>query len=221
MGDQLRNFEMAISWGDELIHVLDDRKGFGVLVQTLEHLRAIQFSCDDDFSETHGSLQDLQKKLHVCKEKTDEANSEIADEEEIERLQKELDEELELECKLKDELRFIADELKDLNSQEAFFEEHILAIKRNKQEQLRTEKKLSMYASVTRVIPNIDDSLKTSGYMVDRDKRLMEKFEFDSDKSTAYETYCCKSSLKCRTNSRSAKFDCKLGECYLASPLNY
>lgn len=57
MGDQLRNFEMAISWGDELIHVLDDRKGFGVLVQTLEHLRAIQFSCDDDFSETHGSLQ--------------------------------------------------------------------------------------------------------------------------------------------------------------------
>lgn len=48
---------------------------------------------------------DLQKKLHVCKEKTDEANSEIADEEEIERLQKELDEELELECKLKDELR--------------------------------------------------------------------------------------------------------------------
>ncbi|CAL9228761.1 unnamed protein product [Arabidopsis halleri] len=105
MGDQSRNFEMAISWGDELINVLGDRKGFGVLVQTLEQLRAIQFSCDDDFSETHESLQDLQKKLDVCKEKTDEANSEIADEEETERLHKELDEELELECKLKDELR--------------------------------------------------------------------------------------------------------------------
>lgn len=49
----------------------------------------------------------MQKKLDVCKEKTDEANSEIADEEEIERLQKELDEELELECKLKEELRYV------------------------------------------------------------------------------------------------------------------
>lgn len=180
---------MVISWGDELIHVLDDRKGFDVLVQTLEQLRAIPFSCDEDFKEIHESLQDLQKKLDVCKEKTDEANSEIADEEEIERLQKELDEELELECKLKEELRFIADELKDLNSQEALFEEHRLAIKRNKRDQLRTETKLPMYASVTRVIPNIDDSLKTSGYMVGRDKRLMDKFEFDSNKSTSvYET---------------------------------
>ncbi|KAL9278103.1 hypothetical protein AtEden1_Chr5g0083391 [Arabidopsis thaliana] len=178
MRDQSRNFEMVISWGDELIHVLDDRKGFDVLVQTLEQLRAIQFSCDEDFKEIHESLQDLQKKLDVCKEKTDEANSEIADEEDFERLHKELDEELELECKLQEELRY-----------EAFFKEHRLAIKRNKRDQLRTEKKLSMYASVTRVIPNIDDSLKTSGYMVDRDKRLMDKFEFDSNKSTSvYET---------------------------------
>jgi len=49
----------------------------------------------------------LQKKLDVCKEKTDEANSEIADEEDFERLHKELDEELELECKLQEELRYV------------------------------------------------------------------------------------------------------------------
>ncbi|EOA22437.1 hypothetical protein CARUB_v10003083mg [Capsella rubella] len=173
MGDQSMNFEMAISWGDDLINVLDDGKGFGVLVQTLEQLRSIHFSCDDDFSEIQESLQDLQKKVDACKENTYEAYSEMADEEEIERLQKELDQELELEY---------------MNSQGAFIEEQILAIKRNLRDQLKNEKKLSMYASVTRVIPNIDDPLKTSGYMVDREKRVMDKFEFDPDKRTAYET---------------------------------
>ncbi|VVB12831.1 unnamed protein product [Arabis nemorensis] len=82
----------------------------------------------------------------------------------------------------------MADELKDLNSQVALIEEQRLAIKRNKRDQLRTEKKLSMYASVTKVIPKIDDSVKTSGYMVDRDKRIIEKFEFDTDKRADYET---------------------------------
>ncbi|XP_010451967.1 PREDICTED: uncharacterized protein LOC104734145 [Camelina sativa] len=188
MGDHSRNFGMAISWGDDLINVLDDRKELGVLVETLEQLRSIHLSCDEDSSEIQESLQDLQKKLDSCKEKTYEANSDIADEEEIERLQKELDEELQLECKLNDELRFMADELKDMNSQGAFIEEQRLTIKRNKRDQLKNEFKLSMYASVTRVIPNIDDPLKTSGYLVDREKRVMEKFEFDTDNRTAYET---------------------------------
>ncbi|VVB12832.1 unnamed protein product [Arabis nemorensis] len=129
MGDQSRNFEVVISWGSDLISVLGDRNGFDGLVQTLEHLRAIQFSCDQDFSEIQESLfrwvycvrlngefrvsfcfccADLKKKLDVCKEKTDEANSEIAEEEEeIERLQKELDDELEREWNLKEELRYV------------------------------------------------------------------------------------------------------------------
>jgi hypothetical protein len=53
---------------------------------------------------------------------------------------------------------------------------------------LRAEKKLSMYASVTNVIPDIDDPSKISGYMVDREKRLIEKFQFETNKMTAYET---------------------------------
>ncbi|CAA7033394.1 unnamed protein product [Microthlaspi erraticum] len=199
MGDQSGNVEMAISWGDDLINVLDDTKRFDLLAQTLEHLRAIQFSCDEDFSEIEESLQDLQKKLDACKEKTYEASSGIADGEEIERLQRELDEELKLECKLKEELRylrfylvyvstFMADELKDVNSQGELFEEQRLAITRKERDQLRTEKKLSMYASITKVIPNIDDPLKTSGYMVNLDQKIIDKFEFDAGKRTDYAT---------------------------------
>lgn len=48
---------------------------------------------------------DCKKKLDVCKKKTEETYSDVAAEDEIERLQKELDEEMERECKLKDELR--------------------------------------------------------------------------------------------------------------------
>jgi len=48
---------------------------------------------------------DCKTKLYACKKKTEEAYSDIAAEDEIERLQKELDEEMEREFKLKDELR--------------------------------------------------------------------------------------------------------------------
>jgi chromosome segregation ATPase len=131
---------------------------------------------------------DCKTKLYACKKKTEEAYSDIAAEDEIERLQKELDEEMEREFKLKDELRLVADELKDLNAQLSSIDEHKQSTKRKVRDDLRAEKKLSMYASVTNVIPDIDDPSKISGYMVDREKRLIEKFQFETNKMTAYET---------------------------------
>ena len=45
-------------------------------------------------------------KLVACKKKTEEAYSDVScGDDDVERLQKELDEEMEIECKLKDELR--------------------------------------------------------------------------------------------------------------------
>jgi predicted nucleic acid-binding Zn-ribbon protein len=106
---------------------------------------------------------DCKTKLYACKKKTEEAYSDIAAEDEIERLQKELDEEMEREFKLKDELRLVADELKDLNAQLSSIDEHKQSTKRKVRDDLRAEKKLSMYASVTNVIPDIDDPSKISG----------------------------------------------------------
>ncbi|XP_010464505.1 PREDICTED: uncharacterized protein LOC104745044 [Camelina sativa] len=131
---------------------------------------------------------DCKKKLDVCKKKTEEAYLDVAAEDEIERLQKELDEEIERECKLKDELRVVADELNDLNAQLDSIAEHKNSTKRKARDNLRDEKKLSMYASVTQVIPDIDDPSKISGYMVDREKRVIEKFQFETNEMTAYET---------------------------------
>ncbi|KAH7844123.1 hypothetical protein Vadar_024581 [Vaccinium darrowii] len=48
--------------------------------------------------------------------------------------------------------------------------------------------KLSMYASVTSVIPFIDDTCKTTGYIVGRCDKAIEKFTFDHAKSTTFDT---------------------------------
>lgn len=48
---------------------------------------------------------DYQKKIDVCKKKTEEAKSEVAADAEIDLLQKELEVEIEKEHLLKDELR--------------------------------------------------------------------------------------------------------------------
>ncbi|KAK1287999.1 hypothetical protein QJS10_CPB19g01972 [Acorus calamus] len=49
------------------------------------------------------------------------------------------------------------------------------------------ERMLSMCASVTKIIPCLDDETKISGYVVDRDKKKMEVFEFESANSSPIE----------------------------------
>ncbi|KAG7576533.1 hypothetical protein ISN45_Aa03g008970 [Arabidopsis thaliana x Arabidopsis arenosa] len=190
MGNASENFDIEdlMSYGDDLINLLDVKNGFDVISQSFEQFKALNSACDEDFNQIQGSIEDCKKKLDVCKKKTEEAYSDVAAEDEIERLQKELDEEMERECKLKDELRVVADELKDLNAQLISIDEHKQSTKRKERDGLRAEKKLSMYASVTKVIPDIDGPSKISGYMVDREKRVIEKFQFETNKMTAYET---------------------------------
>ncbi|KAG8377064.1 hypothetical protein BUALT_Bualt09G0129300 [Buddleja alternifolia] len=71
---------------------------------------------------------------------------------------------------------------------------------------LQKEMKLSMYASVTNIIPYLDDPSKISGLIrppapvngfsfnsnildiVEREKKVVEKFEFDPPKVTAFDT---------------------------------
>ncbi|XP_010486435.1 PREDICTED: uncharacterized protein LOC104764578 [Camelina sativa] len=191
MGIASENFDIEDlkSYGDDLISLLRVKNGFDEISQSSEQLKSLNFASDEDYTEIHGSIQDCKKKLDVCKKKTEEAYLDVsAAEDEIERLQKELDEEIELECKLKDELRVVADELNDLNAQLTSIAEHKNSTKRKARDNLRDEKKLSMYASVTQVIPDIDDPSKISGYMVDREKRVIEKFQFETNEMTAYET---------------------------------
>ncbi|CAA0381773.1 unnamed protein product [Arabidopsis thaliana] len=168
MGNASENFDIEdlMSYGDDLINLLNVKNGFDIISQSSEQFKALNFACHEDFNQIQGSIEDCKTKLYACKKKTEEAYSDIAAEDEIE----------------------LADELKDLNAQLSSIDEHKQSTKRKVRDDLRAEKKLSMYASVTNVIPDIDDPSKISGYMVDREKRLIEKFQFETNKMTAYET---------------------------------
>ncbi|TQD77823.1 hypothetical protein C1H46_036653 [Malus baccata] len=45
-----------------------------------------------------------------------------------------------------------------------------------------------MYASVTNIIPNLEDQSRDMGYIVDSNKKIVQKFEFDPTKTTAFQT---------------------------------
>ncbi|CAN6982045.1 unnamed protein product [Brassica oleracea var. botrytis] len=159
----------------DLINLLNSKNGFDVVSQSFDHSEALHFACDEDLNRIQESIKDCKKKLEAYKKKADEAYSDVsARDDEIERLQRELDEDMELERKINAEL--VADELKDLKAQWASIDE-------------KRQKKLSMYACVTKVIPEADvnDPFKISGYMVDREKRV-EKFQLETNKMTAHES---------------------------------
>ncbi|KAG2275271.1 hypothetical protein Bca52824_057826 [Brassica carinata] len=95
-----------ISYGYDLINLLNSKNGFGVVSQSFNHSKALHFACDEDFNQIQESIKDCKKKLEACKKKTEEAYSdESAGDDDIERLQKELDEDMKLESKINDELR--------------------------------------------------------------------------------------------------------------------
>ncbi|XVF55041.1 hypothetical protein PTKIN_Ptkin06aG0004700 [Pterospermum kingtungense] len=55
------------------------------------------------------------------------------------------------------------------------------------QDKLKERRMLSMYASITNIIPDLEDQSRISGHIVDRDKMVVEKFEFDSTRMTAFD----------------------------------
>ncbi|CAA7051041.1 unnamed protein product [Microthlaspi erraticum] len=168
MGNLSENFDIEdlMSYGDDLIELLNVKNGFDVVSQSFQHLEALNFASDEDFNQIQGSTQECKKKLDACKKKTEEANSDVSAGDEIE----------------------LAEELKDLNTQRTSIDEQRQSTKRKVRDDLRAEKKLSMYASVTKIIPDVTDPSKISGYLVDREKRVIEKFQFETNKMTAYET---------------------------------
>ncbi|CAN6992256.1 unnamed protein product [Brassica rapa subsp. trilocularis] len=166
MGNLSESFDIEdlMSYGDDLISLLNAKNGFEVVSQSFEDLKALRFVCDEDFNQTQRSIQDCKKKLVACKKKTEEAS--CGD----------------------DDVELVAEELKDLNAQWTSVDEQRQSVKRKERDDLRAEKMLSMYASVTKVIPEVEDPSKISGYMVDREKKVIEKFQFETNKMTAYET---------------------------------
>ncbi|PSS34712.1 Clathrin heavy chain linker domain-containing protein [Actinidia chinensis var. chinensis] len=180
--------EEVIAYSDDIIEYLEVEKDANILTQHLEYSKVLQSQCLADSNDVRSLLQDYQRKIDMSKKKTDEAKFEVASDAEINLLQKELEEELQRERLLRKELRFITNKISDLEHQRVSVEERRQILKNLEQDELKAQMKLSMYASVTNVIPNLDDHAKVSGHIVQIDKRLDEMFEFDPTRTTAFDT---------------------------------
>ncbi|CAN6715497.1 unnamed protein product [Malus baccata var. baccata] len=177
-----------ISYSDDLVKVLKDERDINNLAQCLQHREALRSSCDSDFNEVQNSLRDYQIKTDECKQKTEAAKSEVVADEELDRLQREFDVDAEIESLLMEELRVIGSEVSDLERQRIDVQEKKRNLKRREQDEFREQRKLAMYASVTNIIPNLEDQSRDMGYIVDGNKKIVQKFEFDPTKTTAFQT---------------------------------
>ncbi|GAU29771.1 hypothetical protein TSUD_161760 [Trifolium subterraneum] len=126
-------------------------------------------------------ISNYQKKIDSHKKKIEDARSETASDTELELLQRELDEELEKEP--------ISNEFNDLEQQQISVREQKKKLQKIEQEKQRTRMLLSMYASVTNIVPNLDDQSKISGYIVEKEKNAVEKFEFNTSQMTTLDCH--------------------------------
>ncbi|KAF7824707.1 kinetochore protein SPC24-like protein [Senna tora] len=105
--------EKLISYSDDLVRVLKDRRDINSLTQCLDQSKSLSSSCNAHFNEFRTLLQadkylyesDYQTKIDECKQKTEQARTEIAADAELHRLQSDLEEELNKERLLGEELR--------------------------------------------------------------------------------------------------------------------
>ncbi|KAK1398163.1 Kinetochore protein Spc24 [Heracleum sosnowskyi] len=83
----------------------------------------------------------------------------------------------------------ITSDIDDLEHQRVSIEERRESLRKLEKQDLRAQMKLSMYASVTNVIPKLDEQQSAiSGHIVEREKKVVQNFEFDPLKMSPYDT---------------------------------
>ncbi|XP_050383144.1 kinetochore protein SPC24 homolog [Argentina anserina] len=182
------DFHSLISYSDDLVRALKDQNDLNNLTHCIQTSHSLRSDTDSDLAEAQRLLRDYETKLEACKKKTEEVKSEAVADEELELLQRELDEGVQLEHLILEELRCIGSDMDDLEHQRVAVVDKNKVLKKKKQDELKAQRKLSMYASVTNIIPNLDDQSRIMGYIVDRDTKKVQNFEIDAEKMTAYET---------------------------------
>ncbi|MFS7910608.1 hypothetical protein Hanom_Chr02g00108261 [Helianthus anomalus] len=183
--------EKLISYSDDLVKFLKKEKDINFLNHCVEGSNALRSRCLSDHAAVDTSLQGYHKKIDMCKQKIEAAKAEVASDVEIHLLQKELDDEIRREALLREDLRYVysvTSQIKDLEEQRSFIEERRQVLKKLEQNEMKTQKTLSMYASVTNIIPDFNEQSRITGHIVDKDKKVVEKFELRSQEMSDFDT---------------------------------
>ncbi|KAF9626340.1 hypothetical protein IFM89_032189 [Coptis chinensis] len=102
------DIKKLMSYGDDLVEVLKNKKDVNNLMQSLEGAKTLRTSCEADFHETtfdFGAIQfdkcfyavEYQKKINACKQRIHAANTEVLSDKDLDSLENELEEELQKE----------------------------------------------------------------------------------------------------------------------------
>lgn len=183
----MSDVDKLIAFSQDLGDFLRDKKDINQLKQCFDQSASFQSSIHSHFERVQGLIQDYEKKISSSMDKIDEVKSKVVSDEKLDLLQKELEAELQRDRLLKEELRKLADELNDLEFQKSSIEERKQMQRRLKKDTLKEQRKLSMYASVTNIIPNLDNEFKVTGHIVDMNKKVVEKLEFDLTNVSEFE----------------------------------
>ncbi|KAL1819168.1 hypothetical protein ACET3Z_014037 [Daucus carota] len=168
--------ERALTHSGDLIDCLRNESDSILWKQCLEQFKLLESQSDADFKFFEISVQEYQEKIDSCKQKTDAAKFEVVADSELEMLQKELAEELRRESFL-----VITADIDDLENQRVSVEERRQSWRKLDKHHFRAQMKLSMYALVT-------NSQTSFLNIVEREKKIVENFEFDQVKTTPYGT---------------------------------
>ncbi|KAH9607534.1 hypothetical protein KSS87_017464 [Heliosperma pusillum] len=147
------NVKELLSFCDDLVGVLRDNRDITILNQCVEHSKAVQSTCNSDFSTTQIAISVLVANID------------------------------------------------ELDEQRVAIEKQRQRLKKLEEEEEKAQRKLSFYASVTKIIPDLETKSKICGrilvyvaallcpynYIVNRDKKVVEKFEFDPAKEDAFD----------------------------------
>ncbi|CAN6248800.1 unnamed protein product [Urochloa humidicola] len=171
--------EEVLSFAKDLMGVLRVSNDRDANAQTGDGARMLLSACRSDSDDLEREMKEYNEKIQSCKEKIDKAKAETITDDELNALQKTMEEKLEEEKQLRQELRVLREELDNLDRQRASIEERKDAVKKRKKDLQKAERMLSMCVSVTNIMPNFEDQDKISGYIVDRSGKKLEKFEFE------------------------------------------
>ncbi|MCL7030118.1 hypothetical protein MKW94_026391 [Papaver nudicaule] len=169
MGENVATIGVSglISYCDDLVRVLQNKKDIGNVMQCTDDVKLLQSSCDRDFCEVQNSLAGVPDDLW------------------LETLMV-----LVTDFLLFSIYTIVSDKINDLEQQRVSLEERERNLKKADEDEFREQRMLSMYASVTNIIPNRDVGTKVSGHIVKREKRTVELFEFETTNSSSSIEIC-------------------------------
>jgi len=174
-----RRVDDLISFAQDLVGMLRASNDSDANAQTGAGARMLLSACRSDSDDLELQMREHQEKIRSCKEKIDKAKDETITDDELNALQNKMEEKLQEEKQLRQELRELHDELDNLDRQRTSIEERKDAVKKKKKDMQKAERTLSMCVSVTNIMPDFEDQEKISGYIVDKSRKKIEKFEFD------------------------------------------